>query len=73
MVITLDNIGHGLYMSRPGSDVALHRHDAHSPPGLWTASVSLSAAAAAVLGQHVFDRPAVVDCFGSLVFVGPAQ
>lgn len=65
----------GLYMTVPGdSDVSWWRHATNAPdPRLWDVTVVLSRIAGQVLGRYVFQRPAVVDDFGSLVCVGEPQ
>lgn len=63
--------GLGLYMSV--GDVSCWRHNSHDPraAGIWEVCAHLSHAAALVNAtDQLVSRPAVVDDFGNLVFVG---
>ncbi|MDR7331739.1 hypothetical protein [Roseateles asaccharophilus] len=64
--------GRGLHIS-PCADVAYWRHSAWCDAGKWGVTLYPFGVTREVLGAFVVQRPAVVDDFGSLVFVGPVQ
>lgn len=66
--------GMGLIM-QTARDVYCSRHYScdKRAEGIWEVWASPSVFAADVIGCYSFTRPAVVDDFGSLVFVGEPQ